>query len=58
MLKKKWIIKSDDTVIEKHKFYQHKNPVSIDNIDINEVAVSYKISFGEKDFECFIDDNT
>ena len=29
----------------------------MDNTDINEVVVSNKVSFGEKDFECFIDGN-
>ena len=36
-------IKFDDTETEKYKFHQDKNPISINNIDINKVAVSNKI---------------
>ena len=42
----KKIIKFGDTEIEKHKFYQHKNPILITNIDINEIATSNKVTFG------------
>ena len=48
------IIKFDDTAIEKYKFHQHKNPILINNIDINKIVVSNKVSFGKKDFEYFI----
>ena len=41
-------IKFGDTDIEKHKFYQHKSPILSNNIDINEIVVSNKISFGKK----------
>ena len=37
----KKIIDFDDT--EKCKFYQHKSPISINHVDINEIVVS--ISF-------------
>ena len=30
----------------KQKFYQHKRPISIKNIDINKIVVSNKVSFG------------
>ena len=33
-------IKLDDTEFEKHKFHQHKNPISINYIDINKIVVS------------------
>ena len=51
------IIKFDDTEIEKCKFYQHKSPISIENIDISKTVVSNKISFGKKDFKYFIASN-
>ena len=50
----KKIIKIDDTEIEKHKFHQHKGPISISNTDINKIVVSNKVSFGKKDFKYFI----
>ena len=47
----KKIIRFDDTEIEKHKFHQHKSSFLIDNIDINNIVVSNKVSFGKKDFK-------
>ena len=32
-----------------------KSPILINNIDINKIVVSNKVSFGEKSFKCFID---
>ena len=29
------------TVIEKHKFYCHKNPIIIDDVDIDKIIVCY-----------------
>ena len=46
-------IKSGDTETEKHKFHQHKSPISIKNIFINKVVVSNKVSFGKKSFKHF-----
>ena len=46
----KKIIKFDDTDIEKYKFHQYKRPISTDNIDVNKIVVSNKISFGKNDF--------
>ena len=44
----KKVIKFNETEME--KFYQHKNPISIDNIDINKIVVSSKVTFiGYKD---------
>ena len=34
--------------IEKNKFYRHKSPISLKDVDIGKVLVSNKISFGEK----------
>ena len=53
----KKIIKFGDTEIEKHKFHQHKSPFSLNNIDINIMAVSNKVSFGKKGFKYFINYN-
>ena len=47
-------IKVDDTEIEKYKFHQHKRPILIDNIAINKVVVSNKISSGKNGFKYFI----
>ena len=48
------MIKFDGTEIEKHKFYQHKNPISIYNVDINKKLVSNKGFFGKKVFKYII----
>ena len=50
----KTIIKVDDNETQKHKFYPHKRPISIKNIDINKIVVSNKVSFGKKGFKYFI----
>ena len=50
----KTTIKFGDIEIEKQKFRQHKIPISIKNIDINEIVLSNKISFGKKGFKYFI----
>ena len=47
-------IKFDDTEIEKHKFDQCKSPILIDNIDVNKIVVSNKISLSKIDFKYFI----
>ena len=36
------------TEIEKHKFHQHRNLILIKVVDINEIVVSSKVSFGKK----------
>ena len=33
-----------DTEIEKPKFHQYKRPISINNIDINKIVVSNKVT--------------
>ena len=50
----KTIIKFGDIEIEKLKFHQHKSPISINNIDINKILVSNKVSFGKRLFKYFI----
>ena len=50
------IIKFGDIEIQKQKFHQHKRPISIKNIDINnKIVVSNKVSFGKKGLKYFID---
>ena len=39
-------IKFDNAQTEKHQFYQHKSPISINNISINKIVVSNNVSFG------------
>ena len=41
-------IKFDDIEIQKQKFHQHKELISIKNIDIKKIVVSNKVSFGKK----------
>ena len=48
------IIKFHDIEIKKHKFHQHKEPISIKNIDVNKIAISNKVSFGKKWFKYLI----
>ena len=33
---------------EKHTFHQHKSPVSIGDVDINKIILSYKVPLGKK----------
>ena len=46
------MIKFDHREIEKHKFTQHKGPISRDNIIVVFIVVSKKVSFGKKNFKC------
>ena len=39
----------DDTEIEKYEFHQHENPISINNVGINEIFVFNKVPFGKQD---------
>ena len=50
----KTFIKCDYTEIEEYKFHQNKSPISINDIDINKIVVSYKLPFGKQDFRYFI----
>ena len=43
----KKIIKFDDTEIKEYEFHQYKRPISINDIDINEILVSNKFPFGK-----------
>ena len=46
----KKVINFGDTEIVKYKFHQHNSPISINNIDINKIIVSNKVTFGKKGF--------
>ena len=45
---RKEILMFGDIEAEKHKFYHHKSPTFLEDLDINNVSVSNKISSGEK----------
>ena len=38
-------------MINFNKFHQHKCLISIDNINVNKIVVSNKVSFGKKNFK-------
>ena len=40
--------------MKKNKFYRHKIPVPLRDVDIEKVLVSNKIPFGEKNYKYFI----
>ena len=46
--------KLDDTEIEEYGFRLYESPISINDIDINEIVVTYKFTFGKQDFKYFI----
>ena len=50
----KEMIKFGDTEVEKHRFYQHKRSISINNIDIIKIVISNKVSFCKMGFKYFI----
>ena len=43
------IITFGDIEIKKQKFHEHEESTSIENIDVNEIAVSNKVSLVKKD---------
>ena len=43
-----------DVVLEKNKFYRHKSPTFLKDVDIEKVLVFSKISSGEKNYKYFI----
>ena len=47
------IINSGDIEIEKQKFHQHKEPISIQHIDINKMTVSNKVFSDKKGYKYF-----
>ena len=47
-IKTEKVINFGDIEIQKQKFHQHKQPISIENIDINKIVLSNRVSSGEK----------
>ena len=47
----KKVISFDDTKIEKCKFHKNKSLILINNIDINKIVVSNKVSSGKNSFK-------
>ena len=43
-----------DTGIEKRKFFHDKNPVLIEDVDIGEILIPNKVSFGTKGYKYYI----
>ena len=43
-----------DIEMEKNKFYLHKSPTFVEDVDTEKVLVSKKISSGEKNYKYFI----
>ena len=50
----KEILTFDNIEIDKNKFYRHKTPTFLRDVDIKKVLISNKISFGEKNYKYFI----
>ena len=50
----KEILTFKDNEIEKNKFYHHKTPIFLGDVDIEKVLISNKIFFGEKNYKYFI----
>ena len=50
----KEILTFGDIEIEKNKFYRHKIPIFLKDVDVEIVLVSSNISFGEKNYKYFI----
>ena len=48
------MIKFDDKEIEKCRFHQYKSPIWINNIHINIIVVSKRVSFGKNHLKYFI----
>ena len=47
-------IKFGGTKIVKYKSHQHNYPILINDLDINKIVVSNKVSFGRNGFKYFI----
>ena len=50
----KEILTFEDIETEENKFYNHKTPTFLGDVDIEKVLVSSKISFGGKNYKYFI----
>ena len=49
----KEVLAFGDTEIEKNKFYRHKGPIFLKDVDIEKVLLSNKISSCEKTYKYF-----
>ena len=49
----KEIITFGNIEVEKHKFHQHKRPISIYAVNVDRIVVFDKVSFGKKGFKYF-----
>ena len=47
----KEIITFGNIEVKKHKFHQHKSPISIYDVYINRIPISSKFSFGKGGFK-------
>ena len=47
----KEIITFSNIEVEKHKFHQHKSPISIHDLNLDRIAVSNRVAFGKSDFK-------
>ena len=43
-----------DIEIKKNRFYRHKSPIFLKDVDIEKALVSNKVSAGEKNYKYFI----
>ena len=48
------MIAFSDIEVEKYKFYQHKSPILIGDLNINEIIVSNKVFFIKKGFSILL----
>ena len=49
----KKVLTFDNIEIEKNKFYHHKTPTFLGDVDIEKKLVSNNVSFGEKNYKYF-----
>ena len=48
------MITFSDIEVEKYEFYQHKSPILIGDLNINEIIVSNKVFFIKKGFSILL----
>ena len=46
----KEIITFSNIEVEKHKFHQHKSPISIHDLNLDRIVVSNRVAFGKSGF--------
>ena len=50
----KKIVTFGNIEVKKYKFHQYKSLIWINNKDISKIVVPNRVTFGKKDFKCFI----